>query len=97
MKSYSVIAYTYEADIHCIACTLKRHKATPFAMNSPLAYGSYGSERDEHGLPYAATDCEGNPVHPVFADGISEFYTERDEDNDEGNPPVCGTCGETIE
>ncbi len=49
-----VIAYVYNCAYHCPDCTRKRHPARP------------GGKCDEHGVDEAATDMEGNPVHPVF-------------------------------
>lgn len=66
--------YTFEAAEHCPACTLTRHSAQPFALTDPLGWGE---GVDEHGLPYAATDREGNAVHPIF-DSRDSF--------------ICDTC-----
>ncbi len=49
-----IIAYTYEADVHCPACTNAR-------FGQVIRY-----PRDDCGIPLDATDREGNPVHPVF-------------------------------
>lgn len=76
-----VIAYTFEADLHCIDCTLKRHAAGRFTMADPLGLGS---GKDENGVPYAATDREGNAVHPLFP-------------TDEMSFNVCGDCMQEIE
>lgn len=46
----NIIAYSYEADHHCIECTYKRFGGTP--------YSALEVER--------AVDNEGNPVHPLF-------------------------------
>ena len=81
MNATDVIAYAYDADIHCIPCTLARYRAKQFAMTDPLGYGP---GRDENGLPYAAADSEGNAVHPLFA-------TEAEA------PEFCGDCGEHID
>ena len=51
-----VIAYTYEADVHCPTCAANR-----FAHSSVS-----GLELDEHGIWYGHTDREGNLIHPVF-------------------------------
>ena len=50
----TVIAYTYEADFHCVHCAKER-----FAQPS--------DDPDLHGIPYDATDSEGNNIHPVFS------------------------------
>lgn len=49
-----VIAYAYDADIHCVNCTHKRFDGFMY-----YACGQWYM----HG---AAKDSEGNPVHPVF-------------------------------
>lgn len=51
----SIKAYSYEADIHCIACTQTR-----FETPAPC-------DKDENGVPIMAQDNEGNPIHPVFS------------------------------
>ena len=52
----TIIAYSYEADIHCVECAKKR-----FVVESDLV------TRDEHGLPVNVHDREGNHVHPIFS------------------------------
>lgn len=78
-----VIGYTFEADCHCVDCTLKRHESKPFELTDPL---KLGEGDDENGLPYAATDREGNAVHPMFS---------TDEASEGGD--YCGDCGEQIQ
>lgn len=46
-----IIAYTYEAGIHCPACAIAR----------------FGGEPGHTWVLEDAVDREGNPVHPVFA------------------------------
>lgn len=75
-----LVGYIYEADHHCIACTLKRHATQPFALTDPL---HLGPGLDENGLPYAATDSEGNSVYPLF-------------DTEETEPIFCGDCHDDI-
>ena len=75
-----IVAYTYEADVHCPECTRKRFAAAYYGQWHP---------RDEHGLPdyaerdpQAMTDREGNPVHPVFStDEVTRTHYTH-----------CGTC-----
>jgi len=75
-----IVAYTYNAGIHCPACAAAAHEKGRFRDAPGLPPGT-----DEHGLPYAAADSEGNLVHPVFS-------------TDE--PPVegwyCETCDAVI-
>ena len=56
-----VIGYTFEADCHCVRCTLARYQEKGF----DILRGPTGT--DENGLPYAAQDYEGNTVHPIFS------------------------------
>jgi hypothetical protein len=58
----AIIAYAYEAALHCPDCTRKRHQRTPFQY--PAEDCGPG---DEHGIPWRAVDREGNRVHPVFS------------------------------
>ncbi|MDR0779312.1 MAG: hypothetical protein LBF16_01260 [Pseudomonadales bacterium] len=76
-----VIAYTYEADVHCPDCTSDR-----FGPNSAYDRLHLPGDFDEHAVPYDATDREGNPIHPVFS---------TDEMLD--GPYSCGTCRERLE
>ena len=52
----TVIAYTYNADVHCVHCTQVR-----FATQCKTGAS------DEHNIPYEAQDSEGNNIHPVFS------------------------------
>lgn len=74
-----ITAYTFEADLHCIDCTLTRHTRKPFALR-PADWPDYQRGKDENGLPYAAQDIEGNLVHPLFS-------------TDEMSDNHCGDCG----
>lgn len=70
-----VIGYTFEADVHCPACTARA------VAEGRLVPAADPQGTDEHGLPYALRDREGNPVHPVF----------------EGDSwQQCGRCGEPL-
>lgn len=79
----TVIGYTYEADCHCIACTVKRHAAGGFKVDLQHPHAQPGD--DANGVPYAAQDREGNLVHPILADS---------EPGDAGD--YCGECGDEI-
>jgi len=57
-----IIAYTYEADVHCPACTKYRFGRLAW-MGAP----------DECGVPESAVDRESNPVHPVFVTDEHDF------------------------
>lgn len=78
-----VIGYTYEADTHCVDCTIAASKRMLVDNNHPYAVplSSFG-KLDENGLHYNLVDSEGNLVHPIF-------------DTDEGNF-YCGTCPKEI-
>ena len=64
MSATDIVAYTYEADVHCLDCARARFVGVTMAA---------GEELDEHGIALSATDNEGNPVHPVFAVNLGEF------------------------
>ena len=49
----SIIAYAYEADLHCPRCTKRR-------------FPDPGADPDEHGVAQDATDREGNVISAVF-------------------------------
>lgn len=54
-----IIAYTYEADVHCPACT----RLYAFRRGQ---YGAHLGKADQHGIVERATDREGNTIRPVF-------------------------------
>jgi hypothetical protein len=90
-----IIAYTYEADTHCIACTKKRFSDE---QNASIKFTNF---LDEHGIwndpQFPTIDSEGNPIHPLFA--IDEWQ-EYDEGFLADNPTqylACGDCHEVID
>lgn len=56
-----IIAYTYDADVHCVDCA----KKTTFRLDPDSL--TLDNQYDEHGLSIYSLDSEGNPVHPVFS------------------------------
>ncbi len=80
----SVIAYTYEADFHCIDCTLKRAGEHGFCIDSTKP------GTDENGVPEGAIDSEGNPIYPVFS--TDELPCDLSEADGGYSPVVCGDC-----
>ncbi len=60
-----IIAYTYDADIHCPACAYRLFGPGRESVPAP-------GLTDEHGIPYRTLDREGNAVHPVFS--TDELY-----------------------
>lgn len=71
-----IIAYTYDADAHCVECAKKRK----FKFDAAHEGFRQAHRRDEHGLPEFCRDSEGNPVRPIFS--TDEIST----------PLSCGTC-----
>lgn len=71
-----IIAYTYDADTHCVPCAQERFGHVCPTPNTSLGFepGTRGLRLcgecpmlDEHGLPAeGAIDPEGNPVRPIF-------------------------------
>ena len=57
MAGYDIIAYVYDAGIHCVPCTV-RH----FGIGIDKSKG----ELDENGVPYDTEDREGNAIGAVF-------------------------------
>ena len=75
-----IVAYTYESDVHCPACTRKRFQSKgPWWIKAQQHCGHL----DEHGLDFELEDREGNPVRPVFS-------------TDEHDFTHCGNCHEEL-
>lgn len=53
-----IIAYTYDADIHCPDCTEHRAAVGLLTRRPPLQLGT-----DENGIAFDLVDTEGNAVH----------------------------------
>lgn len=69
MKSYDVIAYTFEADLHCVDCTIKRFGGLP-------EFGALDSEGNEPQPVFA--DQYGDLVEEVDNDyGSTTQYAPR--------------------
>ena len=96
------VAYTYEADIHCPACTKKRFGETwrvsvffEHPLPRPPKFTFYEAAEDyirQHGGggpygPFIAEDAEDNEGNPVGA--VFAWETE-------GGPESCGSCGEVL-
>ena len=77
-----IIAYTFEADVHCPTCTKRATRRMKLDHNHPYAMGE--SFKDDHGIEYDLVDCEGNLVKPVYATDEYEFK-------------VCGDCRVELE
>jgi hypothetical protein len=104
-----IIAYTYEADYHCIDCTRKRFSDTPTSRIK------WTYEVDENGIwndsQFPTLDTEGNLVHPlfstdewydldkpsVFADGTCDHYWDWQCVCNDDQHLICGDCHEIIE
>jgi len=94
LKAWSIIAYTYDADYHCIHCTIKQ-----FRQNA-----EWSIDVDEHGIRQEIEDSEGNYVTPLFASDewinfemlIEEYCSDYLKEN-----PIqilaCGTCHDEID
>lgn len=57
-----IVAYTYEADIHCPDCASHLANVGRLERQPPL-----NPWTDEHGLTPDLVDRDGNPVRPVFS------------------------------
>jgi hypothetical protein len=59
-KSYEIVGWTYEAAVHCNDCAAVR----------------FGTSQDKHtdsGRSLQGVDGEGNDIHPLFLDNLSDF------------------------
>ena len=56
-----IIAYTFEADVHCPSSTLAQISPGHIHLAN-----EQGIALDEHSIPERIIDREGNPVRPVF-------------------------------
>lgn len=92
-----VIAYTYDADIHCESCMLKYARAVPY---SEYEFGLTYSDEDITSSPGIIDvkeavdlgiirDSEGNPIHPIF--DTDEWYAN---DIYEGNTHATLNCSD---
>lgn len=77
-----IIAYAYEADIHCPSCARAR-----FGVN-PDSDSYTPSESDSNYIPFNVKDNEGNTIHPVF----STDETPADIKPENGGYDLC--CGD---
>lgn len=57
-----IIAYTYDAAMHCPDCTEHRANVGLLHRRPPLSL-----DTDEHGIALDLVDSDGNPVRPVFS------------------------------
>jgi hypothetical protein len=59
MKFWEVVGYTYDADVHCVACT------RGYIVNTGQTLDP--DDIDDYDLAEQFTDSEGNELHPMFA------------------------------
>lgn len=65
-----IVAYAYQADVHCPDCASNDAACGIITRWPPLQMGT-----DEHGLAFDLIDKEGNPIHPIFStDEVSSNY-----------------------
>ena len=76
-----IVAYTFEADIHCPDCTTERTALGLLTREPPLH-----PYTDEFGLTADLVDREGNPVRPVFSTDAFNVVV-----------PHCGDCGAALD
>jgi hypothetical protein len=79
-----IIAYTYDADIHCIECTKKQYATPIAAIKYVRTPESQAEELDENGMCLRAIDREGNLVRPIFST------------DEQLEVPFCGDCHKMI-
>ena len=83
-----IIAYIYDADMHCVECTQTRHANGGFTVRCD---GPAGEDADENDIPYGATNRKGNLIHPVFETDEGQL-----DENGDKVPVCCGTCCKLI-
>lgn len=99
-----IIAYTFEADVHCIDCTAARFAHSPSNGFFWVEHNNNPVNRRSYGKPGIFTSYTGNGEETALDEHrIPELATDR-----EGNPvhPVfstdehdfthCGTCREEL-
>lgn len=67
----TIKAYTFEADVHCPACTRKASSRMKLDHTRPDSMG--GPCKDDNGIEYDLVDSEGNLIQPVFAVSENDF------------------------
>jgi hypothetical protein len=72
-----IIAYTFEAYVHCPACTKQAIERMKLDHSHPYALRDVC--QDDHGIEYDFVDSDGNLIHPVFR-------------SDEIDLTHCGDC-----
>jgi hypothetical protein len=93
----NIIAYTFEADYHCIPCTVKRFA---YFHTGDVRFSNANDKSvrvDRYGIYTDQVDSEGNLVHPLFS---TDEWQEFDEGFIAENPTqylACGDCHEVIE
>ena len=105
-----IIAYTYEADYHCIDCTKEKyHYSTQSWID--WNFKSTHPACDINGIHVNQLDNEGNLVHPVFStdewydiskpsvfeDGTCDHYYDWQCVCNDDQHMVCGDCHDIIE
>jgi len=102
-ETIGIIAYTYDAEYHCVDCTRTRfNRDTLNAFYPDRLNDSNGIPTNPNGSQGSyglieLVDSEGNLVHPVF--NIDEWM-ELDEGHLSENPTqhlTCGDCHKIIE
>ena len=68
-----IIAYTYNAAVHCPYCASMDAAVGILERKPPLSL-----DTDEHGLACDLVGREGIPVHPVFSAYVYAFDTCSD-------------------
>ena len=84
-----IIAYAYEADTHCIACTVKWFSDE---LGSKMNFTRCVDENGVWDDPQCPTlEYEGNPIHPIFS---TDEWQELDEGYLAENPTQYLTCSD---
>lgn len=85
MKAYEILGYSYDADIHCLDCAIKRFGAPIFNEANPPD-DNEGNEVQ----PVFASDFDGDSEN--CSDCAAPIFDAEDEDEDEQDDCDCDGC-----
>lgn len=82
MNATTIVAYAYDAAMHCPCCARQAY-AGGVLRQEP---GETHRGEDQHGLPYTLVDSEGNTISALFS-----YAVEREETCDDCLSVIPGT------
>jgi hypothetical protein len=73
MHAFTIVAYAYDAAMHCPACT--REACTESVLRRDPTHPYASPRSDQNGIPGDACDREGNIVSPLFSCAVEQEET----------------------